>query len=219
MEDTTTTDVFWGTKKFLLSRTFSQSFTIRNFGLFQWFQAIQMSSETGLTQTFFLSKLVEKYSVVKIKFCWCVNSLSLTLTKQLKLCGLPLKNNNQTLISACLLPKYFMTGESVRNQPDRINRTLWTVVRFLMLVLILSWSCNLMVSQPVYFNIIFYVPFCLCSINTVCINSALNGHERVSRCRSFHEGHTDLCNLCRVNQKGPQITRIVLGFIIPIWIQ
>lgn len=132
-------------------------------GYFSGSQAIQMSSETGLTQTFFLSKLVEKYTVVKIKFCWCVNSLSLTLTKQLKLCGLPLKNNNQTLISACLLPKYFMTGESVRNQPDRINRTLWTVVRFLMLMLILSWSCNLMVSQPVYFNIIFYVPFCLCS--------------------------------------------------------
>ena len=144
MGDASIVEAFWGTKKCIFPRTFTQSFTMRKLGLISGVAkpSSQNSWETALTQIFFLSKLVEKYTVVKIKFCWCVKTLSLTLTKQLETCGVPLKNNHQNVISVCLLRNTLQLRSWWENSL-RTNRTLWTVTRYLMMTLILSCPCTL----------------------------------------------------------------------------
>lgn len=89
-----------------------------------------------------------------------------------------------TKFNFCLFAfKHFTTGESVRNQSDRIDRTLWTGGTDLLLMLTLNWPCTFCCFSygieecpiyfniiPMYFNIILGVTFDFCSWSVLTVH-------------------------------------------------
>lgn len=169
-------EAFWGTNRFISS---PRALLLGNLVLFQ---GSLNYCESGLTHVFFLSELVEKYTIAKVKFC------SLTLTKQLEAWGEPLKTSHQNLICAFLLPNPLHQGAAEKpeqTEPLGLLRgtCCWYSHSAGRVPLLGSTTALEIVAQLMYFNMIFVV-ICVHSIN-----GALDGHELVSRSRSFHGMH------------------------------